>query len=612
MNYYEIAILKSPLEPLTYQSNDEIKIGTKVSIKLQNRSTFGVVIQKVQKQDFRCNAIDEILEQHYDTQMIECAKFIAQYYVCSLGEALSIYIPFENIQVNQDGIAFKDNIALSEQQSKAYNFVQKEKIALLFANTGSGKTEIYIKSMIKTLNNKQQAVMLMPEIALTPQMEKRLKLVFEDSVAIWHSKITKKKKEQIIQRLLCGDIKIIAGARSALFLPFKDLGLIIIDEEHDESYKSDQKPRYNAKDLALYMGRKFNIQVILGSATPSTNSYIKVPHYRLKETYFNSKKIYNYDQSNLGLTPKITDAINQRLNNKEQTIIFLPTRANFKYQICDSCGKSIECPFCSVALSLHKNNRALQCHYCNYTQQIVEECPSCNSGILKNFRIGTQELYEQLSILYPDASIATFDRDSVKTTKELNKILKNFNENKIDILIGTQMLSKGHDYHNVTLAIIMGIDSVLQMASYKVREKTLSLALQIAGRSGRNGFGEVLIQSKNIDFFTEYLEQKDYSEFLDEEISTRGELYPPNTRLSRVVFSDKNGLKAKEMMDKYVSYAIHFEGVELIGFKECAIFKIANKYRYEILLRSKNTNRLLSFLHSIDTPLASIDMDTLS
>ena len=612
MKYYEIAILKSPLEPLTYQSNEDIQIGTKIAIKLQNRNTFGVVIQTVEKPNFKCSNISEILEQYYDIQMIECAKFISQYYVCSLGEALSIYIPFEPIEKTQEIEIFEDSIKLSPEQSKAYHFLQENKSALLFANTGSGKTEIYIKAMLEKLKQNHQAVMLMPEIALTPQMEKRLKVVFKDSVAIWHSKITKKKKEQIIQGLLCGKIKIIAGARSALFLPFSSLGLIIIDEEHDESYKSDQKPRYNAKDLALYMGNKFDIQVILGSATPSANSYVKVPSFRLKNTYFKSKKFYNYDESNLGLTPKITDAISQRLLNKEQTIIFLPTRANFKYQICDSCGKSIECPFCSVALSLHKNNRALQCHYCNYTQQIVEQCPSCKSGILKNFRLGTQELYEQLSLLYPNISIATFDRDSVKTTKELNKVLKEFNDNKIDILIGTQMLSKGHDYHNVTLAIIMGIDSILQMASYKVREKTLALALQIAGRSGRNGYGEVLIQTKNSDFFKEYIEQKDYSEFLDEEIATRGQLYPPNTRLARVVFSDKNGLKAKEMMERYVQYAIQFEGIELIGFKECAIFKIANKYRYEILLRSKNTNRLLSFLHSIDTPLASIDMDTLS
>jgi len=612
MKYYEIAILKSPLEPLTYQSNEDIQIGTKIAIKLQNRNTFGVVIQTVEKPNFKCSNISEILEQYYDIQMIECAKFISQYYVCSLGEALSIYIPFEPIEKTQEIEIFEDSIKLSPEQSKAYHFLQENKSALLFANTGSGKTEIYIKAMLEKLKQNHQAVMLMPEIALTPQMEKRLKVVFKDSVAIWHSKITKKKKEQIIQGLLSKEIKIIAGARSALFLPFSSLGLIIIDEEHDESYKSDQKPRYNAKDLALYMGNKFDIQVILGSATPSANSYVKVPSFRLKNTYFKSKKFYNYDESNLGLTPKITDAISQRLLNKEQTIIFLPTRANFKYQICDSCGKSIECPFCSVALSLHKNNRALQCHYCNYTQQIIEQCPSCKSGTLKNFRLGTQELYEQLSLLYPNISIATFDRDSVKTTKELNKVLKEFNDNKIDILIGTQMLSKGHDYHNVTLAIIMGIDSILQMASYKVREKTLALALQIAGRSGRNGYGEVLIQTKNSDFFKEYIEQKDYSEFLDEEIATRGQLYPPNTRLARVVFSDKNGLKAKEMMERYVQYAIQFEGIELIGFKECAIFKIANKYRYEILLRSKNTNRLLSFLHSIDTPLASIDMDTLS
>jgi primosomal protein N' (replication factor Y) len=383
------------------------------------------------------------------------------------------------------------------------------------------------------------------------------------------------------------------------------LGLIIVDEEHDDSYKSDQKPRLNVKDLAIYMGSKYDIKVILGSATPSLTTFAKIPYIRVKETFFDTQKTYNYDESNLSLTQTIIDKLQNRIDKKEQSIIFLPTRANFKYQICSDCGKSIECPFCSVALSLHKNNRALQCHYCNYTQQIVEKCPSCETGILKNYRLGTAELEEQLKELFPNQVIQTFDRDSVKTNTQLKKILKDFNDNKIDILVGTQMLSKGHDYHNVTLAVVLGIDSVLNMTSYKVREKTLSLTLQIAGRSGRSGQGEVLIQTKNKDFFQTYLEQKDYEEFLEEELQHRLDLYPPKIRLARVVFSHKNGIKAQDTMNFYVNQLLHnHKEVQLIGCKECAIFKIANKYRYEILVRSKDTKKLLGFLHSID-------MDTL-
>lgn len=613
MNYYEIALLKSPLQPLTYQYDDTITLGTKVEIKVQNRITSGVIIKKVQKPDFKCLNILEIFQNYYSTQMLEIAQFISTYYVCSLGEALGIFTPFSPIKQIYKNDTFDSMIDLSDTQNEAYNFTKNNKLSLLFANTGSGKTEIYIKTIEDIINQKKQAILLMPEIALTPQMSKRLEKVFGESLAIWHSKIQKKKKESIIQGLLEGKIKLIAGARSALFLPYASLGLIIVDEEHDESYKSDQKPRINAKDLSIYIGKKFNIQVILGSATPSLSSFVKIPHIRISQTFFKSEKKFYYDESPLGLTPKIVSTIESRLKIKEQTIIFLPTRANFKYQICNICAKAIECPFCSVALSLHKNNKALQCHYCNYTQKIVEECPNCKSGILKNYRLGTHELLEQLQIEFPKANIKTFDRDSVKTLRELNKILKDFNDNKIDILIGTQMLSKGHDYHNVTLAIIMGIDSILNMSNYKVREKALSLSLQIAGRSGRNGYGEVLIQTKNKDFFKEYLEKKDYKEFLEEELEIREKFYPPKIRLAKVVFSHKNGIKANEEMQKYIQIILNqFSDIELIGFKECAIFKIANKYRYEILLRSNNTNKLLQLLHSINSPLASIDMDTLS
>ena len=615
MNYYKIALLKSPLSPLTYQLDDNLEIGQKVLVSLKGRKNLvdGVIIEKVDKPDFKCVTIDKVTTQYYSTTMIEIAKFISLYYVCSLGEALGVYTPFDKTIKYVNNISdIKTDITLSLAQQKGFDFIEKNNISLLFANTGSGKTEIYIKMIEKYLALKKQTILLMPEISLTPQMEKRLEKVFGNKIAIWHSKIQKKKKASIVKSLLEGKIQIIAGARSALFLPLHNLGLIIVDEEHDDSYKSDKKPRFNVKDISIYIGSKYDIKVVLGSATPSLTTFAKIPYVRINETFYKTKKIYTYDESNLSLTNIIIDKIQERLDKKEQTIIFLPTRANFKYQICSDCAKAIECPFCSVALSLHKNNKALMCHYCNYTQPIVEKCPSCKSGILKNYRLGTAELQEQLKKIFPNNIIKTFDKDSITTATKLKKILKEFNDNKIDILIGTQMLSKGHDYHNVTLAVILGIDSILNMTSYKVREKTLSLAMQIAGRSGRNGVGEVLIQTKNKAFFEEFLEKKDYEEFLKEELECRIDLYPPKIRLARIVFSHKNGLKAKEEMEYYANQILkHHKDVQLVGFKECNIFKVANKYRYEIVLRSKNTKKLLEFLHSIKSQIASIDMDTL-
>ena len=614
MFYYELALLKSPLNNLTYQSETKLELGTKVSVKLRNRKTLSdaVIIKEVEKPEFKCVTIDYITSEYYDTQMLETANFVSQYYVCSLGEALSVYIPFNSQIKDKKYIkTFDCNINLSNEQTKAYEFLNNKKQALLFANTGSGKTEIYIKIIEKHLNENKQAILLMPEISLTPQMQKRLEKVFDKSVAIWHSKITKKKKEEILQGLQEGSIKLIAGARSALFLPFNKLGVIVVDEEHDESYKSDSKPRFHTKDLSIYIAKKFDIQLVLGSATVSTTSFHKMPFIRLTQTYHNTKKSYTFDDSDASLSLTVLNRISKTLESKNQVIIFLPTRANFKYQICTTCGKSVECPYCSVSMSLHKNDLALKCHYCGYAEKIPEFCPTCKTGVIHNLRVGTAQIEEELNEIFKDKVVKRFDRDKVKTNTQLKALLNEFNKGDIDILVGTQMLSKGHDYHNVKLAVVLGIDSVLNMNSYKARERALSLLIQISGRSGRKGEGEVIIQTKNEDFFDFYLNESNYQEFLQSELEFREELYPPYLKMAKVVFSHTNGLKVKDELDIYVNLLKQKKDIEVVGFGQCAIFKMANKYRYEIILRSSNIKALLTSLHSITSSMASIDMDTI-
>ena len=614
MFYYELALLKSPLNNLTFQSENQIELGTKVLIKLRQRKVLdeAVVIKEVLIPSFKCTDISEITNEYFDEKMLLVATFVSLYYVCSLGEALSVYNPFDkNITVILDEKRFDSKIALSPQQEKAKKFLDEKKQALLFANTGAGKTEVYIKIIEEQLNQNKQAILLMPEISLTPQMEKRLEKVFDKSVAIWHSKITKKKKDEILKGLQEGNIKLIAGARSALFLPYSNLGVIVVDEEHDDSYKSDSKPRLNTKDLSIYMAKKFDIQLVLGSATVSTSSFYKIPFFRLDETYHQTKKTYSFEDSDANLSIKVVDKIAKTINEGNQVIVFLPTRANFKYQICTTCGKSVECPYCSVSMSLHKNDLALKCHYCGYAQQIPETCPSCHSGIIHNLRVGTAQIEEELKELFPQQVIKRFDRDQIKTNSQLKKVLNEFNKGQIDILVGTQMLSKGHDYHNVKLAVVLGIDSVLNMNSYKSREKALSLLIQISGRSGRSGEGEVIIQTKNEEFFNHYLNESNYKEFLESELEFRKELYPPFLKMAKVTFSHTNGLKIKEEMDFYVQLLKANKDIEVVGFGQSPIFKMANKYRYEIILRSLNVKALLNALHSIQTPNASIDMDTI-
>ncbi|XPS41119.1 replication restart helicase PriA [Aliarcobacter butzleri] len=402
-----------------------------------------------------------------------------------------------------------------------------------------------------------------------------------------------------------------AGARSALFLPYSNLGVIVVDEENDDSYKSDSKPRFHTKDLSIYIAKKYNLQLILGSATPSSSSFLKIPFFRLDETYHKTNKAYSFEDSDMNLSPKILNKIETTINSQNQVIVFLPTRANFKYQICTTCGKSVECPYCSVSMSLHKNDLALKCHYCGYTQQIPNSCPSCKTGIIHNLRVGTAQIEEELKAIFPQKNIKRFDRDEIKTENQLKTILNDFNSGKIDILVGTQMLSKGHDYHNVKLAVVLGIDSVLNMNSYKAREKALSLLIQISGRSGRSGFGEVIIQTKNQEFFDYYLNESNYEEFLQSELEFRKDLYPPYLKMAKVTFSHTNGLKVKDEMDFYVKLFKQNKNIEVVGFGQSPIFKIANKYRYEIILRSNNVKALLQTLHSINSANASIDMDTI-
>ena len=614
MNYYELAILKSPLQNLTYQSEEIIENGSLVEVILANRknSNLAVVIKKVDKPDFKCSTILSIKDEFYSDFMLQIGDFVSKYYICSMGFALSLFQAFnKNIVYENSSIEYKKEITLSSFQQEAKDFLDSKKQALLFAKTGAGKTEIYIKTIKEILKQGKQAVFLMPEISLTPQMEKRLKEVFDSSVAIWHSKVTAKRKKEILNKLQNGDIKLIAGARSALFLPYSNLGLIIVDEEHDNSYKSDTTPRYNAKDLAIFIAKKFDLRLILGSATPSINSFYKIPYFELDKTFYETKKSYIFENSSQNISNKTLELIKKSIENKNQTIVFLPTRANFKHQICFDCGKSVECPFCSVSMSLHKNDLALKCHYCGFAQKIPEFCPSCKTGIVRNHRVGTAEIEELLKNEFPNSIIKRFDKDSVNSEKSLKKILDEFNQNKIDVLVGTQMLSKGHDYHNVKLAVVLGMDSLLNMSSYKARENALSLLLQISGRSGRNGFGEVVIETKNEEFFKYYLEESNYKEFLNSELEFRKDLYPPFVKLARVVLSSTNGLKIKEELNEIVKDLKNNKDIEVVGFGECAIFRIANKYRYEVIIRSKEVKAILNALHYLKSTNISIDMDTI-
>jgi len=610
--FYEIALLNSPLEPLTYSFSEALDRGREVEVSLRNRLLQGVVVRCVDQPGFKTADIVSTVPNRFSERQIKMASFIAEYYFCSLGEALNLFIPFADstakTKCEEEGVKHEQSgISLSQRQHEALEFLQKHPVSLLFGDTGSGKTEIYMKYFEEVLAQGKRAIFLMPEISLTPQMQIRLEEHFGDAVAMWHSKVTKAQKSKLLERIHDGSAKIIAGARSALFLPVDDLGVIVVDEEHDDSYKANARPRYHARDMAIYMGKLFTVPVVLGSATPSMSSYDKFPHFRLKGGHFSSKRTFLFEASREEITQSVESAIVETKYKGEQAMLFIPTRANFKYLICEACGHTHSCPYCSVGMSVHRKSNAIKCHYCNFSERIPSQCTKCGHAMLTSNRLGTAEAVHFFEEAHPDIRVGQFDRDAVTTQNKLKKLLKAFNAKEIDLLIGTQMLSKGHDYHDVTLAVILGLDNQLNMSDYRAREKALSLLIQIAGRSGRKKAARVLVQSYNRQFFEPYL--GNYEQFLEEEKLFRKGLYPPYKKLARILFSHHNGKKAEEEMHMMAESLRAYSSVEMIGYGPAQIEKIANKYRFQILLRAERSTDLIQAIKASRVPLAEIDMD---
>lgn len=623
--YYLVAPFGAKSPPFTYKSRTAYEKGTLVEIPLREKVVLGVVLGSVQKPSFECK---EIVGQKgcFDSRQVLLAEFVAYYYFCTLSEAYNLMQPHYGFGNSSSGnhcvglaicqeMSINPHIThtpqlhpLSQTQKRALDFVLAKPISLLFGDTGSGKSEIYFHLIASALTQGKSALFLMPEISLTPQIESRLKNAFGEQVGIWHSKVSQKQKKEILQKLKSNELKIIAGARSALFLPIQNLGIIIIDEEHDDAYKSFQNPRYNARDCALYLSKKCGLQVVLGSATPSLTSYYLAKKggylYRLKGAFFEeAKKQYILENSPTSLTPLLLSHIKSTLQAKKQAIIFVPTRANFKALLCQECGYGFACPFCSVNMSLHIKQNRLICHYCGYSQITPKSCLECDSQNLTTKRIGTQQIADELKQSFSEAKIGIFDKDHITTSGKLNEALRAFRDGEIDILVGTQMLSKGHDYHNVELAVILGIEYVLNGGDFRSFERGIALLHQIAGRSGRKHIGKVFIQSPQAEFLRGFL--GDYEEFLAWEEKRRSDNYPPFRKLVMIHCSHLRQERAKEQMEEILPILERQKNIHIIGHGSNAIERIANKWRFHILLNGEKISDILEALNAVQSELES-------
>jgi len=587
-----------------------IGLGRVVVVTVRTHEKVAIVYEETVKPTFDSSEIYVLRPHYYTPLQMQIARFISSYYFSSFSESISLFVatPITALPMEEPSIVTPLEIPLlSLMQQKAYTSLLHKDKALLFGVTGAGKTEIFISLMIEMLKKGKNSIFLMPEISLTPQMEKRLKIYFGEHVEMWHSKLTKKKKETILQGIEEGKVRILAGARSTLFVPLPNVGLIIVDEEHDDSYKAITRPRYHARDVAVLMADKLGAKVLLASATPSMGSYYKYDVVRLDKPYIQTKKVYHFITGD-SINHTILEALQQHYHKHNQSLLFLPTRGNFKYLYCQQCGKTHLCPYCSVGMTLHRKFRHLKCHYCNFTEAIVDTCTQCGHSPLQSNRIGTVEAIEIISEAIEGIKIEQFDKDSISTNKKLKEALKRFATGESHLLLGTQMLSKGHDYANITLCVIMGLDYILGLADYRARERAMSLLFQIAGRSGRSKEAQVLVQTSDPEFFQTYL--SDYEIFIKDELSfLQVAEYPPFVSLARILIAHKEETKAGKTTLDTVTKLKAFDDIEIVGSGKAPIERVANKFRFHILLRAKNRMPLLKALHSVACREIEIDMD---
>lgn len=500
-------------------------------------------------------------------------------------------------------------VSFTPEQSRAIYGIENtdKQVSLLFGVTGSGKTEVYLKLISDVLEKGKTAIMLVPEISLTPQMLRQLRAKFQGRVSILHSRLSAGEKFDEWLRLKNGEAKIAIGARSAIFAPLENLGLIVVDEEHDGSYEAENSPRYKTIEVAKKRAELSGAKVVLGSATPSVETYDKAlsGEYYLAEmkNRVNGKTLPEFivadmrDEIRRGNESVFSSALKQELKtcveSGNQAIIFFNRRGYSRQVICRECGYVAKCENCDVALNYHKDTGLLKCHFCNATYKMLRACPECGSVNLSYNGIGTQRVVDDLKKLLPSAKFIRMDNDTTQGKEGHFKILKDFSEKKADVLVGTQMVAKGHDFPSVTLVGILDADMSLYFSDYRSGERTYQLITQVAGRSGRaEKKGKVVLQTYNPDNpILQFAINYDYQGFFNREKALRKSTgFPPYTLVLRVMIEgDEDGATIETLKNAYMKIkAIHDKNADNFLFfnkMRCPVKRIKNKFRYEILMR---------------------------
>ena len=509
---------------------------------------------------------------------------------------------------------------LTKEQESVYRSVlfNKHDTYLLYGVTGSGKTEVYIKWIEKCISEGKTAIMLVPEIGLTTQIAKRFYEAFGSDVAIFHSSLSEGEKYDEYLKILRGEVHVVVGTRSAVFVPLKNLGIIIIDEEDSSSYKQDNNPRYHARDIAIYRGKYNNIPVILGSATPTLESKARADKgvyklLRLSSRVGNAKLplIHAVDMEpemkkrNMIFSEFLQNKIKEKLAKGEQIILLLNRRGFSTYITCSNCGFTYKCPSCDITLTYHKSTNNLICHYCGYQKKRDEMCPECHEASLNYYGLGTEKLEEKIKEFYPTARVVRMDQDTTRNKGMHERIISDFKDYKYDILLGTQMISKGLDFPKVTLVGVINADASLNIPDYRSSEVTYSLLSQVSGRAGRSNMpGEVVIQTFNPDHYViECVKENNYDKFYLQEMQFRKNLkYPPYYYLVSIKVIGKNyeeiitnAKKAKKYLDDNLN-----KDTIILGPTTASVFKFNNEYRMQIIIKYKYDDKLMDVLKDLD------------
>ncbi|MEY2918477.1 MAG: primosomal protein [Bacteroidota bacterium] len=499
-------------------------------------------------------------------------------------------------------VDFEFSIAQQEASDAVAKCFENKNVCLLHGVTGSGKTQVYVKLMEKYFKAGKQVLYLLPEIALTAQIIRRLQKHFGGNIAIYHSKFNDNERIELWNKIRTGEVKMVLGARSALFLPFKELGLIIVDEEHDSSYKQqDPAPRYNARDAAIYYASLFNAQVLLGSATPSVESYFNASNQKYALVELNERfgginlpsiEIIDVRQvvqkGKVMISPQLKEAMKQALDADRQVILFQNRRGYNPYLICSTCGFIPQCEHCSVSLTLHKYSNKLHCHYCASQYPKLITCPACgsNNWLEKNF--GTEKIEEHLEEDFPKNKIARMDVDSVRGKKAHDNLIQLFEQHRLDILVGTQMVVKGLDFDKVSLVGILDADGLLSFADFRVNERAFQLMEQVSGRAGRKKEqGKVIIQATNVKHpVLQLVKQHDYKGLYQTEIVNRKEFfYPPYSRIVLLTLKHKDKTIVANAADKLAALLRQDLKEYIVGPAAPVINRIRNQYLMEILIK---------------------------